>query len=79
MLNANLELAKKIVVPGMNMKYGSFNEEQVVHFLDSLSYQNIRYCSFRENWKHQLFSRLYTQRFIGQINRDDVLDLTNNQ
>jgi len=63
LIAANLSITSKLVVPGLHPRFGSYSEEQILSYFNSLTFEHIRYAKFSEGWFEKLLSRLYTVRY----------------
>lgn len=59
----SLRLAEKIIVPGLNRRFGEFEEEASQTFLNSLEIRNFRYNEFPEDWLEKLMKWIYGSNY----------------
>ena len=61
-----LKITSRLVVPGLQSRFGKYDQEQLLTFLNSLTVENVRYSTFRSDWLTILLSRLYTLHYEKQ-------------
>ncbi len=74
LLSDNLKVTSRLVVPGLHCRFGSYDQSQVLSYLEELNVSNVNYVPFKTNWLDSLLSRLYTTRYQSQFTKDQDVD-----
>lgn len=75
-LAANLELCSKLAVPNLHHKFGVYDPEEIISFLNSFTFPHIKYTDLKDDWLNNLLRLLYTERYETQLIQDKVIDFT---
>lgn len=69
-----LRIIKSLVVPGVDLRFGDYDEAAIMQSLEELRVQHMRYDEFKPDWFPALMRRLYGANYRAHLANDQEIN-----